>query len=282
MRFDVRARMARPRRVKKSQKDDHAQPSLPTGNAVPANGIRILPMQLRIGDRLTDETGEYEVIGRPYATAGGKTERAREASRVRDHDDSGLGRARADRSEANVNTGLDPLNWLTEHARDWIRAQRELHRPAARALNSDYQNLLEPFFGVEIFQVAGFRVVPALENPEFFAEAKALGIPVNIDFTQNAGVTFQDTILVSDAVEISDLAELVFHELVHVVQYQVLGSVDEFARQYVLGYATQGFDYWTIPLEAVAYELQHRFQADRATAFSVRAEIEARFTPGAP
>jgi len=29
-------------------------------------------MQPRIGDRLVDETGEYEVIGRPYTTRGGK------------------------------------------------------------------------------------------------------------------------------------------------------------------------------------------------------------------
>lgn len=34
---------------------------------------RVLPMKLQIGDRLSDETGEYEVIGRPYTTAGGKT-----------------------------------------------------------------------------------------------------------------------------------------------------------------------------------------------------------------
>jgi hypothetical protein len=34
-------------------------------------------MQLEIGDRLTDETGEYEVIGRPYTTAGGKTANVR-------------------------------------------------------------------------------------------------------------------------------------------------------------------------------------------------------------
>jgi hypothetical protein len=32
---------------------------------------------LQIGDRLTDETGEYEVIGRPYTTAGGKTANVR-------------------------------------------------------------------------------------------------------------------------------------------------------------------------------------------------------------
>jgi glycine cleavage system regulatory protein len=30
-------------------------------------------MQLRIGDRLTDETGTYEVVARPHTTAGGKT-----------------------------------------------------------------------------------------------------------------------------------------------------------------------------------------------------------------
>jgi hypothetical protein len=34
-------------------------------------------MALRIGNRLTDETGEYEVIGRPYTTAAGKTANVR-------------------------------------------------------------------------------------------------------------------------------------------------------------------------------------------------------------
>ena len=38
---------------------------------------RVLPMELQIGDRLADETGEWEVIGRPYTTAGGKTARVR-------------------------------------------------------------------------------------------------------------------------------------------------------------------------------------------------------------
>jgi len=32
---------------------------------------RILPMELQIGDRLADETGEWEVVGQPYTTAGG-------------------------------------------------------------------------------------------------------------------------------------------------------------------------------------------------------------------
>jgi hypothetical protein len=43
----------------------------------PETTTRVLPMELRIGDRLTDETGDYEVIGRPYTTAGGKTANVR-------------------------------------------------------------------------------------------------------------------------------------------------------------------------------------------------------------
>ena len=33
---------------------------------------KILPMELRVGDRLTHETGQWEVVGRPYTTACGK------------------------------------------------------------------------------------------------------------------------------------------------------------------------------------------------------------------
>jgi hypothetical protein len=34
-------------------------------------------MALRVGDRLVDETGEYEGIGRPSTTTGGKTANVR-------------------------------------------------------------------------------------------------------------------------------------------------------------------------------------------------------------
>jgi hypothetical protein len=47
--------MARPRPEKKSEL------------AAPAER-RVLPMQLQVGDRLADETGEWEIVGRPYTT----------------------------------------------------------------------------------------------------------------------------------------------------------------------------------------------------------------------
>lgn len=34
-------------------------------------------MQLQIGDRMTDSTGEWQVVGRPFTTAGGKNAHVR-------------------------------------------------------------------------------------------------------------------------------------------------------------------------------------------------------------
>ena len=34
-------------------------------------------MQLKPGDRLTDSTGEWEIVGRPYTIGGGKNARVR-------------------------------------------------------------------------------------------------------------------------------------------------------------------------------------------------------------
>ncbi len=51
----------------------------PEGKREPqaAAGPKILPMELRVGDRLADETGEWQVIGQPYTTAGGRIVHAR-------------------------------------------------------------------------------------------------------------------------------------------------------------------------------------------------------------
>jgi len=46
------------------------EPTAPTGS-------NVLPMELQVGDRLAYETGEWEIIDRPYTTVGGKTAHAR-------------------------------------------------------------------------------------------------------------------------------------------------------------------------------------------------------------
>jgi hypothetical protein len=66
---------------KKRPKTKAVQPQL-TGIPPPElpGTTRVLPMQLQVGDRFSDESGDWEVIGRPYTTAGGEEhERARPA-----------------------------------------------------------------------------------------------------------------------------------------------------------------------------------------------------------
>ena len=53
--------MAKPRSSKKRE------PAAPT----------VLPMELQLGDHITDAIGEWEVISPPYTTAGGRTVHAR-------------------------------------------------------------------------------------------------------------------------------------------------------------------------------------------------------------
>jgi hypothetical protein len=69
--------MAKPRPGKKA-KSKPVQPPLPgTPPPEPPGTTRVLPMQLQTGIRMTDSTGEWEVVGRPYTTAGGKDARVR-------------------------------------------------------------------------------------------------------------------------------------------------------------------------------------------------------------
>jgi hypothetical protein len=70
--------MAKPRPEKKRQMGKPVQSPLPAMPAPePPGTARVLPMQLQIADRMADSTREWEVIGRPYTTAGGKNSHVR-------------------------------------------------------------------------------------------------------------------------------------------------------------------------------------------------------------
>jgi hypothetical protein len=66
--------MAKPRPEKKKQEQKaNGQLPLPTrGAPASASATRVLPMDLKVGHRLVDETGEWEVVSRPYTSNAGK------------------------------------------------------------------------------------------------------------------------------------------------------------------------------------------------------------------
>lgn len=87
-------------------------------------------------------------------------------------------------------------------------------------------------------------------------------------------MTFGDTVALAQAhapLTSSGQLSLLFHELVHVVQYSVLG-IDRFAELYVTGWASAGFVYERIPLELHAYSLEALFQS-ASSPFQVEREV---------
>ncbi len=104
-------------------------------------------------------------------------------------------------------------------------------------------------------------------NPPFYADLEKLGFTGLPNFATMPAITFDDVVVFHDALT----PQLIFHELVHVVQYRLLG-VDEFARLYVRGYLHGGYD--GTPLEVCAYELDGRFIMG-SVGFNVEAEVKA-------
>ena len=166
------------------------------------------------------------------------------------------------------------LEFLIQNGRAWVKAQRDYHRPGARTLTASEKTAFRPFFAEPIFDIAQVKRIPVIENPGFYADLEAMGIPPPLDFRTMEGITFVDTILVSDREHPPDqpLAPLLFHELVHVVQYAILG-LPAFIGRYVRGWAETGQDYFSIPLEKDAYAVQNRYVAQPNASFSVEEEV---------
>lgn len=163
-----------------------------------------------------------------------------------------------------------------------MQEQRERHRPDALALEPQERQVFVPFFEAELLDEVRFKSVPKVENPGFYRVLAAMGQPLPMDFTATHGITFGDTVLLSERYLRSGESRLslLFHEMVHVVQYRLIG-MEGFLRAYVTGWAENGFEYRAIPLERQAYDLQHRFEDNAAAAFSVRDEVTRRLASDA-
>jgi hypothetical protein len=107
-----------------------------------------------------------------------------------------------------------------------------------------------------------------INEPPFAGIIRRLGL----DFPSvalTAAITFDSVIASREPMNSS----LLFHELVHVVQYRLLG-VDAFARLYVHGFLAGG-SYHDIPLECCAFKLEGRFVKGEQV-FDVEAEVASR------
>lgn len=148
----------------------------------------------------------------------------------------------------------------------YIAEQREKFQNKAEPIAPAYKDLLQPFFPSDV--LSKVRVVQGrASEPAFYSQLRLFGIRNAPAFSQMAGITFQDVI-----VHVEPLTgTLVFHELVHAVQYKHLGLAG-FADRYVRG-SLSGGSYEEIPLEKQAYELEAKFANARDKVFSVEQDV---------
>ncbi len=168
------------------------------------------------------------------------------------------------------------LSYLIQEGRAWVRSQQARYREAGSSLSNQERKALAPFFGASTLDDVRVCRVDLIENPPFYEDLPQTERSNLIDFQGMDGITFVDTVLLARS-KVAEPApiSLIFHECVHVVQYQLLG-VDDFVEQYVKGWVENRRIYKNIPLERIAYQLEERFKSTFKVPFFVEAEVRLR------
>lgn len=156
----------------------------------------------------------------------------------------------------------------------WVRSQRRryLRKPQARSLSIQETKAFLPFFTQELLQDVRIVEVPAISEPPLYWLLAKLRVEVPLTISDIDGVTFNETVVIRRRRRTdSDWHSLLFHELVHVVQYRLLGTnlFDRYLRE--LARARMNYD--ENLFERQAYRLQSRFECEPECSFTVEAEV---------
>jgi hypothetical protein len=161
------------------------------------------------------------------------------------------------------------VSQLATMVEDYISSSRTKYAPQSVPLSDAQRAAMQPYFPATVLDSTRLCVLDSkrVPNPSMYSMAKMMGIRNLPDFSEMAAITFVDVVVSHE--EFTDA--LLFHELVHVVQYAQMG-VKEFAVRYVNGFI-QGGSYEEIPLEKSAYALEGRYSQNGGQPFSVDDEV---------
>jgi hypothetical protein len=161
------------------------------------------------------------------------------------------------------------VSQLASMVESYIFENRKKYASQAVVLSKTQRLVMQPFFSAAVLDSARLCVLQGtrVSNPSMYAMAKMMGIRNLPDFADMVAITFVDVIVSHQ--EFTDA--LLFHELVHVVQYSQM-DLKEFAGRFVKGFI-QGGSYEEIPLEKNASMLEGRFSENNDAPFSVDDEV---------
>jgi len=140
----------------------------------------------------------------------------------------------------------------------WIRNTLAASAPVAKTVASRGFSRLPLYFTEKTLTSAKVVLVEPLPIPPL----KSMGLARFADFERGNfdGITYLDTFFLKPAQ--ADNETMYFHELVHVVQWRLLGP-DRFLFLYANG--LECFGYRQSPLEAMAYDAETAFATSMAT-----------------
>ena len=144
---------------------------------------------------------------------------------------------------------------------DWIHTTLNASAHLARTVASRGFSRLPLYFTEKT--LASTKVV--LVDPLPMPPLSSMGLVRFAEFERGSfdGITYMDTIFLKPAQSSNEIIH--FHELVHVIQWRLLGP-DRFLLSYANG--LQCFGYRQSPLEAMAYDAETAF-ANSTTSFNV-------------
>lgn len=163
----------------------------------------------------------------------------------------------------------------------WLNHRRNRYRHTARPLTPAELTALSPFFTQPLLESVRIAHADHIRNPPLARTLRRIGFRGVLDLSTVSGMAFIDTVVIArrapatlDSAPEPDTPalSLLFHELVHIAQYRALG-VRPFVRAYIAGWLAADRDYFSLPLEVQAFELQRRFDREPDAPFSVDDEV---------
>jgi hypothetical protein len=138
------------------------------------------------------------------------------------------------------------------HVIGWIRQTLGAHEKRARTVGSVGFTRLPLYFSQELLETAKVVAVDRVPVPPL----SAIGLSQFAEFERGDydGITYLDTFFLKHTRAGDE--ELHFHELIHIVQWRLLGP-ERFLVAYAAG--LEAFGYRNSPLECMAYDAQSAF-----------------------
>jgi hypothetical protein len=148
---------------------------------------------------------------------------------------------------------------------DWIQRTIATHAGEKRAVATFHFPRLPHYFSKNLLDAASVVITDHVPRPPL----SALGLLAFTSFERQtmAGIAYLDTYFLEPGAATDESVH--FHELVHLIQWQILGPKD-FLLIYAAGLTERG--YLECPIEAIASEHQRRFEVDWP-GYSVESEV---------